>query len=87
MTELPSCYSAYMLAAGAFGPMYGKLSNMFGTHLTTMDVGFFNQIAGRKPILYSSICTFLVRVLFSPPILSPESVIRLDPHWLARRNP
>ncbi|KIM59170.1 hypothetical protein SCLCIDRAFT_1217953 [Scleroderma citrinum Foug A] len=36
--------SAYMLAAGAFGPMYGKLSNMFG----------------RKPILYSSICTFLI---------------------------
>ncbi|KAG8217929.1 MFS general substrate transporter [Butyriboletus roseoflavus] len=35
--------SAYMLAAGAFGPLYGKLSNMFG----------------RKPILYSSIVTFL----------------------------
>ncbi|KAF9218222.1 MFS general substrate transporter, partial [Gyrodon lividus] len=35
--------SAYMLAAGAFGPLYGKLSNMFG----------------RKPILYSSIITFL----------------------------
>ncbi|KIJ07370.1 hypothetical protein PAXINDRAFT_102988 [Paxillus involutus ATCC 200175] len=36
--------SAYMLAAGAFGPLYGKLSNMFG----------------RKPILYSSIIIFLV---------------------------
>ncbi|KAL4068102.1 MFS general substrate transporter [Scleroderma citrinum] len=36
--------SAYMLAAGSFGPMYGKLSNMFG----------------RKPILYSSICIFLL---------------------------
>ncbi|KAF8843668.1 MFS general substrate transporter [Paxillus ammoniavirescens] len=36
--------SAYMLAAGAFGPLYGKLSNMFG----------------RKPILYSSIIIFLL---------------------------
>ncbi|KAF8843664.1 MFS general substrate transporter [Paxillus ammoniavirescens] len=36
--------SAYMLASGAFGPLYGKLSNMFG----------------RKPILYSSIIIFLV---------------------------
>ncbi|KIJ68901.1 hypothetical protein HYDPIDRAFT_79646 [Hydnomerulius pinastri MD-312] len=36
--------SAYMLAAGAFGPLYGKLSNMFG----------------RKPILYASIVIFLV---------------------------
>ncbi|KIJ16698.1 hypothetical protein PAXINDRAFT_112681 [Paxillus involutus ATCC 200175] len=36
--------SAYMLAAGAFGPLYGKLSNMFG----------------RKPILYSSIMLFLI---------------------------
>ncbi|KAI6028874.1 major facilitator superfamily domain-containing protein [Pisolithus orientalis] len=36
--------SAYMLSAGAFGPLYGKLSNMFG----------------RKPILYTSICTFLL---------------------------
>ncbi|KAI6005455.1 major facilitator superfamily domain-containing protein [Pisolithus albus] len=36
--------SAYMLSAGAFGPLYGKLSNMFG----------------RKPILYASICTFLL---------------------------
>ncbi|KIJ16695.1 hypothetical protein PAXINDRAFT_168194, partial [Paxillus involutus ATCC 200175] len=36
--------SAYLLAAGAFGPLYGKLSNMFG----------------RKPILYSSIIIFLV---------------------------
>ncbi|KAI9574226.1 major facilitator superfamily domain-containing protein [Boletus coccyginus] len=35
--------SAYMLAAGAFGPLYGKLSNMFG----------------RKPLLYSSIIVFL----------------------------
>ncbi|KAG9318910.1 major facilitator superfamily domain-containing protein [Chiua virens] len=35
--------SAYMLSAGAFGPLYGKLSNMFG----------------RKPILYSSILIFL----------------------------
>ncbi|KAF8843667.1 MFS general substrate transporter [Paxillus ammoniavirescens] len=36
--------SAYLLAAGAFGPLYGKLSNMFG----------------RKPILYSSIIIFLL---------------------------
>ncbi|KAF8843661.1 MFS general substrate transporter [Paxillus ammoniavirescens] len=36
--------SAYMLAAATFGPLYGKLSNMFG----------------RKPILYSSIIIFLV---------------------------
>ncbi|KAF9242116.1 MFS general substrate transporter [Melanogaster broomeanus] len=36
--------SAYMLSAGAFGPLYGKLSNMFG----------------RKPILYSSIVIFLI---------------------------
>ncbi|KAF8838015.1 MFS general substrate transporter [Paxillus ammoniavirescens] len=36
--------SAYMLAGGAFGPLYGKLSNMFG----------------RKPILYSSIIIFLI---------------------------
>ncbi|KIJ16139.1 hypothetical protein PAXINDRAFT_113909 [Paxillus involutus ATCC 200175] len=36
--------SAYMLAGGAFGPLYGKLSNMFG----------------RKPILYSSIIIFLL---------------------------
>ncbi|KIK79861.1 hypothetical protein PAXRUDRAFT_16097 [Paxillus rubicundulus Ve08.2h10] len=36
--------SSYMLAAGAFGPLYGKLSNMFG----------------RKPILYSSIVIFLL---------------------------
>ncbi|KAN0076836.1 Major facilitator superfamily domain containing protein [Tylopilus felleus] len=35
--------SAYMLAAAAFGPLYGKLSNMFG----------------RKSILYSSILIFL----------------------------
>ncbi|KIK92949.1 hypothetical protein PAXRUDRAFT_829496 [Paxillus rubicundulus Ve08.2h10] len=35
---------SYMLAAGAFGPLYGKLSNMFG----------------RKPILYSSIVIFLL---------------------------
>ncbi|KAI9574224.1 MFS general substrate transporter [Boletus coccyginus] len=35
--------SAYMLSAGAFSPLYGKLSNMFG----------------RKPILYSSILSFL----------------------------
>jgi len=35
--------SGYMLGAGAFGPLYGKLSNMFG----------------RKPILYSSIIIFL----------------------------
>lgn len=38
--------SAYMLAAGAFGPLYGKLSNMFG----------------RKPILYASIVIFLVTI-------------------------
>ncbi|KAI6040004.1 MFS general substrate transporter, partial [Pisolithus marmoratus] len=36
--------SAYMLSAGAFGPLYGKLSN----------------IVGRKPILYASISTFLL---------------------------
>ncbi|KAH7913996.1 major facilitator superfamily domain-containing protein [Hygrophoropsis aurantiaca] len=36
--------SAYMLAAGAFGPLYGKLSNMFG----------------RKPMLYGSILIFLI---------------------------
>ncbi|KAH7889336.1 major facilitator superfamily domain-containing protein [Phlebopus sp. FC_14] len=36
--------SAYMLAAGAFGPLYGKVSNMFG----------------RKPVLYTSIVIFLV---------------------------
>ncbi|KAG6330648.1 hypothetical protein ID866_8440 [Astraeus odoratus] len=36
--------SAYMLSAGAFGPLYGKLSNMFG----------------RKPILYASITIFLL---------------------------
>ncbi|KAI9574223.1 MFS general substrate transporter [Boletus coccyginus] len=35
--------SAYLLSAGALGPLYGKLSNMFG----------------RKPILYSSIIFFL----------------------------
>ncbi|KAF8121969.1 MFS general substrate transporter [Boletus edulis] len=35
--------SAYLLAAAAFGPLYGKLSDMFG----------------RKPILYSSIVIFL----------------------------
>ncbi|KAG6370084.1 MFS amino acid permease [Boletus reticuloceps] len=35
--------SAYMLAAGTFSPLYGKLSNMFG----------------RKPVLYSSIIVFL----------------------------
>ncbi|KAF8550440.1 MFS general substrate transporter [Imleria badia] len=35
--------SAYMLAAAACGPLYGKLSNMFG----------------RKPILYTSILIFL----------------------------
>ena len=27
--------SAYMLAAAAFGPLYGKLSNMFGEHNAT----------------------------------------------------
>ncbi|KIK97458.1 hypothetical protein PAXRUDRAFT_10179 [Paxillus rubicundulus Ve08.2h10] len=36
--------SAYMLAAGALGPLYGKLSNMFG----------------RKPVLHSSIIMFLL---------------------------
>ncbi|KAH0826959.1 MFS general substrate transporter [Lanmaoa asiatica] len=36
--------SAYLLAAGAFGPLYGKLSNVFG----------------RKPLLYSCILVFLV---------------------------
>ncbi|KAF8843669.1 MFS general substrate transporter [Paxillus ammoniavirescens] len=36
--------SAYMLGGAAFGPLYGKLSNMFG----------------RKPILYSSIIIFLI---------------------------
>ncbi|KAH7929621.1 MFS general substrate transporter [Leucogyrophana mollusca] len=35
--------SAYMLAGGAFGPLYGKLSDM----------------VGRKPILYGSIALFL----------------------------
>ncbi|KAG6370083.1 MFS general substrate transporter [Boletus reticuloceps] len=35
--------SAYLLGAAAFGPLYGKLSDMFG----------------RKPILYSSIVIFL----------------------------
>ncbi|EIW84712.1 MFS amino acid permease [Coniophora puteana RWD-64-598 SS2] len=36
--------SAYMLASGALGPLYGKFSNMFG----------------RKPVLYSSILVFLL---------------------------
>ncbi|EIW84739.1 MFS amino acid permease [Coniophora puteana RWD-64-598 SS2] len=36
--------SAYMLASGALGPLYGKFSNMFG----------------RKPVLYSSIVVFLL---------------------------
>ncbi|KAF8414466.1 hypothetical protein L210DRAFT_3659134 [Boletus edulis BED1] len=39
--------SAYLLAAAAFGPLYGKLSDMFG----------------RKPILYSSIVHIFVRFL------------------------
>lgn len=29
--------SAYMLAAGAFGPLYGKLSNMFGRRNATLN--------------------------------------------------
>ncbi|KAF8120836.1 MFS general substrate transporter [Boletus edulis] len=36
--------SAYLLSAGAFGPLYGKLSNMFG----------------RKPVIYSCIAIFLL---------------------------
>ncbi|KAN0076816.1 Major facilitator superfamily domain containing protein [Tylopilus felleus] len=36
--------SAYLLSAGAFGPLYGKLSSMFG----------------RKPLLYSCIFVFLL---------------------------
>ena len=60
-------FSAYMLAAGAFGPMYGKLSNMFGTRLGAIGFGFSNQTAGRKPILYSSIFTFLVRIIVPLP--------------------
>ncbi|KAH0826973.1 MFS general substrate transporter [Lanmaoa asiatica] len=52
--------SAYMLAAGAFGPMYGKLSNMFGRRRNDpVDIPL-THVLGRKPILYSSILIFLV---------------------------
>lgn len=52
--------SAYVLAAGAFGPLYGKLSNMFGRVLRPVQTLLLTHALGRKPLLYSSIIVFLV---------------------------
>ena len=56
------CVSAYMLTAGAFGSLYGKLSNMFGGVLRfrCMQTTSLTYALGRKPLLYLCIATFLV---------------------------
>jgi MFS family permease len=61
--SLNTPFSAYLLAAGAFGPLYGKLSNMFGkpSAWPFAHTQFLIDMLGRKPILYSSIIIFLVR--------------------------